>query len=357
LFKKNSARKKSRQKKTTSLSVIITPKLLQVLHLPSPLSSSPALVLSDEQTAALKEYLKMATTNAEVKFKLLKALETLQKRTLQLTETKEVVTNLRESEETSTKALSFLKEKLDLLIEEREALIFKIATLQEELTSLPLSSCPEKILAFIKTIKFAETSSWEEELDYYRTRFLMQKDEDAPEIPAAQKISVEQALERPRDPLSISKTIRPVKPTKPSMSLLLSKTDAVVPSLVATYNQMVAALPENSSETLLELNEEELAAKLTEIEQTSMVTGKELYGLKREQGILSLKTYELIQTLKVRLFNISGAIASRSFLKSGLNELLAIARDDTLPEESKKQAVKQSLQRLLRILGEIPVKS
>jgi len=357
LFKKNSQRRKPRQKKATTLSIDITQKLLQILHLPAPPTPSSPMTLSAEQTGALIQYLKKATTNAESKLQLFKALEILHKRTLQLKETKEVVANLHESEETSTKALSFLKEKLDILTEERDELIFKIVALQEELITLPVAAYLEKILTFIKSIEFAETQNWEEELDYYRTRFLMQKDESIPEIPASQKISVEKALERPRDPLSISKTVRPTKPAKPSLSLLLPKSASELPSLVATYNQMVNALPEASSEGFLELENEDLEAMLTETEKKSMITGKELYRLKREQGILSLKTYELIQTLKVRLFNISGGIASRAFLKSGLNELLQIARDDSITDEDKKQAVKRALQRLLRILGEMPSKT
>ncbi len=85
----------------------------------------------------------------------------------------------------------------------------------------------------------------------------------------------------------------------------------------------------------------------------SFDTGKELYALKREQGILSLKTYEIIQTIRSRLLNISGSIASKKFLKNAFNELINTTRNEQIPIAAKKAELIKIITRLLRIIGEL----
>ena len=79
-----------------------------------------------------------------------------------------------------------------------------------------------------------------------------------------------------------------------------------------------------------------------------------MYTLKREQGILTLKTYELVQTLKSRLLNITGSIASRRFMKAALNDLLDIVNDSETVFEIKMEKITKDLKRLLRIVRKEP---
>lgn len=124
-------------------------------------------------------------------------------------------------------------------------------------------------------------------------------------------------------------------------------------SLVKKYNQLLNNLPETNSIELLKKDEGTIKQKLTDQKSMNFTLGKKLYGLKKEQGILTMKNYEIVQTLKSRLLNISGSIASRSFLGNGFKDLHKIALDEQLTEIQMKKQINKTITRLLRILGKL----
>ena len=123
--------------------------------------------------------------------------------------------------------------------------------------------------------------------------------------------------------------------------------------LIKDYNILIEQIPNKYLDFILETSIDILKEKFPEQEKLSFDTGKEMYALKREQGILTLKTYEIVQTLRSRLLNISGSIASRVFLKKGFNELITHVQSNVLTEKEKRLTLHKEINRLLRILGEL----
>ncbi|MCK5184789.1 MAG: hypothetical protein KAQ95_10820, partial [Candidatus Heimdallarchaeota archaeon] len=60
-----------------------------------------------------------------------------------------------------------------------------------------------------------------------------------------------------------------------------------------------------------------------------------------------------ILTIRSRLLNISGSIASKKFLKNAFNELINTARNEQMPIVAKKAELVKIITRLLRIIGEL----
>ena len=349
MFKRSQKKKKN---ENTSYELIITPKLAAIFQINN-LQELEPINLTEQQSDQLEQYLKLIVSSPELKTRFLKELDTTVSRELQLGETKEIVYSLRETDQTSDDALDFLKEKVDQLNIERENLIMIFFTLLEELKNSLLSDYPRKIEDLIISITFIDTDAWQKDLDYYRTRFLMQREQEEDQErkdkfkPLEDKVSAIY-----KDPIARTKEEVVEQLTKPSVRILLTKsqTKNIIP-LIDPYNKLLNNLPDSQPIELLELNETEIQTKLSDQEKYNFVVGKEIYTLKREQGILTLKIYDIVQTLKSRLLNITGSIASRSFLVNGFKDLIKSVNDNFLSDTQKKEEVFKTITRLLRILG------
>ncbi len=317
-------------------------------------SDQPQDHLNSKQVEALKQYLEKISEELSVRSRYYEEFITSKKREKQLNETKKIVYSLRETDRTSGDALDFLKEKLDILIQEKENLAFKFLTFREKISDEAISEASSLVQQFLSDIKFVDTDPWEEDLDYYRTRFLMQKEQEEDRDLKNEFIPEQDRL----DLLIHEKTINGLdlgeELVKEKITIPLSKKHyQQLKSLAKGFNQFIEKIPSSLLFDVLETPFEELKEKLKRQEELSFSIGKELYALKREQGILSLKTYEIIQTIRSRLLNISGSIASRSFMKNAFNELINTARNEQIPIETKKAELVQITTRLLRIIGEL----
>ncbi|MHA1212411.1 MAG: hypothetical protein ACTSSH_08115 [Candidatus Heimdallarchaeota archaeon] len=350
---KRSNKKKESTKDRSILKLIKIPKITELIQ--PCLSSSEPISLTDDCLQALVDYLRLMTNDFDIKLAYLKEVNTTINRQLQLDDTKDIVYSLRETDQTSGGAMDYLREKLDILIEEREDLALDFLTFRETFDSIAPIDIPSKVQAFVASIVFLETDSWEEQLDYYRTRFLLQKTQDADQALKDDFIPDEEKSRGPsRDPLAKIKIQPEIPLSKQTYEIsFLKKQNQELVSLVKTFNQLMIEAPEDFPYELLELSETTLQEKLVEQKEKSLVVGKELYALKREQGILTLKTYEIIQTLRSRLFNISGSIANRIFLTVGFKEMIAAANDVSLTDEARKVTIDKMITRFLRILGAI----
>ncbi len=343
---------KKKSSKQSFFRIIATSKIIELLKISESLSSDP-INLTDESFVNLKNYLVNVSSEADFRLKYVKELQTLEKRSKQLEETKRIVYSLRETDRTSDKALDFLKEKLDLLINEQEDLAMKLLAFQEKLPQIPFNELGTQIEIFVESINFLDTDNWEEELDYYRTRFLMQREQEGLDEQLKKEFIPEDKLAN-YDPLAKPKEISDPKITKPTILLFLSKKHAQsISLLINDFNRLIEQIPNDYLNLILESPIDTLKERFPEQEKISFETGKEMYALKREQGILTLKTYEIVQTLRSRLLNISGSIASRVFLKNGFSELITHAKNETLTEENKRLTLHKEINRLLRILGEL----
>ena len=310
--------------------------------------------LTNKQAEALKQYLETFSKELEIRTKYHEELLTTKKRERQLTETKRVVFSLRETDQTSGDALAYLKEKMDILIREKEDLALKFLSFKERLLSDTVSDLRDLVQNLLTEIVFIDTDAWEEDLDYYRTRFLMQKEQEEDEelkdefIPDQDRLDLA-FLEETLDELDPSEEL-----AKEKITIYLSKKYyQQLKPLTKDYNLLITKISGSILFEVLETPFEEVKVKLKQQEMVSFDTGKELYVLKREQGILSLKTYEIIQTIRSRLLNISGSIASKKFLKNAFNELINAARNEQIPFAAKKAELLKIITRLLRIIGEL----
>ncbi len=348
---KRSQKKKSSDKGQHQIRLFATDALLNLLSI-TQTNLSDSIQLEDDQFKKLVSYLTAKIDETPVRLKLLEELKTTNKRERQLNETKKVVYSLREADGTSGTALSFLREKLDLLIEERKNLALKFLSFQEELKRPSTEPLQEQVQHFLNGIQFLETERWEEDLDYYRTRFLMQREQEEEDHKLKGGFIPDDDPVLDAEPIDAFDTIK----SSPRIMLYFSvsgKQHQKLKSLAKDYNIFMGKIPSKFTRDILDTELTEIERNLAEQEKISFDTGKELYALKRDQGILSLKTYELIQTLRSRLLNISGSIASRKFMKGAFNELIEYSSDDNLSDYEKNAKLKQVVHRLLRMLGEI----
>ncbi|NHJ32150.1 MAG: hypothetical protein FK732_04755 [Asgard group archaeon] len=345
---------KRTQKKTQDSPRIIIFTSSKIKAILSESSEQPQAPLTNKQADALKQYLEVISKELEMRSKYHIELFTSKKREKQLNETKKVVFSLRETDQTSGDALDFLKEKMDILIQEKENLAFKFLSFRDQLQSDTVSDVGTLVQNLLSDIVFIDTDPWEEGLDYYRTRFLMQKEQEEDEELKDEFIPDQDRL----DLLIHEKTIAELdlgeELVKEKIPVYLSKKHhQQLKGLVKDYNIFIEKIPGALLHEVLETPFDELKEKFKQQEMISFDIGKELYALKREQGILSLKTYEIIQTIRSRLLNITGSIASRNFMKNAFNELLSTARNEQLPINAKKTELIKITTRLLRIIGEL----
>lgn len=334
------------------MKLVLTPKIEKILN-DCQTHIEESFPLSEECFDKLMIYISTACSGYEVKINYLKEQQTTENRQLQLTETKEVVYSLRETDSTTGDALSFLREKLDLLIEERENLVFKFLSFKEEIETTPLFELSSKIKSFVESITFIETESWEEQLDYYRTRFLLQREQETDQNLKDNFLPEDEKQKSFRDPLAKIKTQVDI-PSKPVKIINLTKNHhQIIIPYTTKFNKLLLDASNSFNEEILEWSEETITEKLNQQEIISQEVGKELYALKREQGILTMKTYEIIQTIRSRLLNITGSIASRIFFKDGFKDLLQLSKNESLTDDDRKESIKKIITRFLRILGEI----
>lgn len=326
----------------------------QIKTILSESTESPQDQLSNKQAEALKQYLEQFAVELEIRSKYHDELFTSKKREIQLAETKKVVFSLRETDQTSGDALDFLKVKMDLLIREKEDLALKFLSFREQIQKDAVSDVNSLVQNLLSEIVFIDTDPWEEGLDYYRTRFLMQKVQEEDEELKDEFIPEQDRLDLLIHEKSLAKLDSEEELVKEKIPIYISKKyHQQLKILAKDYNLFITKIPGSVLHDVIETPFGELKEKLTQQEMRSFDTGKELYALKREQGILSLKTYEIIQTIRSRLFNISGSIASRNFLRNAFNELINTARDEQLPIDAKKAELVEITTRLLRIIGEL----
>ncbi|MFW9924817.1 MAG: hypothetical protein ACFFDW_16165 [Candidatus Thorarchaeota archaeon] len=317
-------------------------------------ANSSVIILDNKQAEQLITKLEEQTKKSDLLVKFSKELETTQIRTIRLQETKNVVYSLRETDNTSDTALNFLQEKLTLLQQEKEDHEFHILTAQERLAKITENSdLIEFLSSFIQNYIFLETDSWEEELDYFRMRFLLQREQE----------EEDQKLKEEYLPTENSNTEFLDSYSKQDLSIaekdyikiyVHKKYFTKLKELAKKHNQAQMIIQQYPTFALQEKSLEELQELVTEQESKSFTIGKELYSLKREQGILTLKTYEIVQTLKSRLLNITGSIASRRFIKDSFTDLNSIIENSNLSVAEKKVQLQNGLARLLRITRKEP---
>ncbi len=311
-------------------------------------------VLNSVLTEALILFLQDESKRLSLLTKYAKELATTDLRTRQLHETKEVVFSLRETDSTSDDALDFLQEKLTLLQTEREnhdkCILVRIEALEQIQSQETLL---EDISSFVRVFSFIDTDHWEDDLDYFRTRFLLQRaQEEEDQRLKDEFLPEETAVQQSKE--GSSQNVQQVTKTEYFFIAIHKKYYLKLKHLTQEYNQIKLLQHPDSSVSLEEKSDDELEELIAQQEKISFVVGKEMYTLKREQGILTLKTFELVQTLKSRLLNITGSIASRRFMKAALDDLLVIVNDSGTTFETKMEKTTRDLKRLLRIVRKEP---
>ncbi|MHA1531601.1 MAG: hypothetical protein ACTSR6_06340 [Candidatus Heimdallarchaeota archaeon] len=310
--------------------------------------------LSNKQAEALKQHLENFSEELAERSRYHEELFTCKKREVQLNETKRIVFSLQETDQTSGEALEYLREKMDILVREREDLALKFLTFREQIQKDTVNDLSVLVRNLLSEIDFIDTDSWEEGLEYYRNRFLMQKEQEEDGELKDEFIPKQDRLDLLAHEQSLTKLKLGEELVKEKITVYLSKKyQQQLKTLAKEYNLFVEKIPGSLIHDVLETPSEELTDKLKQQEKLSFDTGKELFTLKREQGILSLKTYEFIQTVRSRLLNITGSIASRQFLKNAFNELINTALDEQLTIAAKKAELLKIIIRLLRIIGEL----
>ncbi|MHA1923992.1 MAG: hypothetical protein ACTSVP_13045, partial [Candidatus Heimdallarchaeota archaeon] len=206
-------------------------------------------------------------------------------------------------------------------------------------------------LEFIAKITFVETKSWEKDLDYFRTRFLLQREQDEEDQELKDQFIPDEE-EVPE--ITLADLKKNEEFTRGQIVIEFNrKHKDKLDSLIKEYNNFSKDFPPRVEDELQDLDIQTVKAKIKIEEEKAFTVGKELYALKREQGILTLKTYEIIQTIRSRLLNISGSIASRKFLRDAFNELQEIINSEEYSPEIMKTEILKRITRLLRIIGEI----
>ncbi len=311
-------------------------------------------ILNSNLTEALIRFLQDESKRLILLTKYAKELATTDLRSRQLHETKEVVYSLRETDNTSDEALDFLQEKLTFLQTEREDHDMNILVMIEALDQIQSQeTLLEDITSFVRNFTFINTNTWEDDLDYFRTRFLLQREqEDDDQRLKEEFIPDGDTPQQSKE--GTSHHIRQATETEYFFIAIHKKYYTKLRHLIQEYNQIKLLQHPDSSVSLEEKSEDELEELIAQQEKVSFAVGREMYTLKREQGILTLKTYELVQTIKSRLLNITGSIASRRFMKTALNDLLVIVNDSETSFEIKMEKITKDVKRLLRIVRKEP---
>lgn len=327
--------------------IAFVPELAKLFDIPYE-ERSDLIIVEKAKNEKLISYLKTEIASSEQKLKLIKEIEITTKRRKQLQETKDIVYSLRETDKTSDTALDFLKERLELLQKEREDVELTILASQEKLEKISTENeLKIFVVDFISQITFLNTDDWDKDLDYFRTRFLLQREQEED-----QKLK-EDFIEK--DEVEIRESEIDMSYQFMKLSLAVHKKYfSKIKSLSIEFNKLVI-LNQKSLRIDINTNTETEIENLTkEQEKESFEIGKELYGLKREQGILTLKIYEIVQTLKSRLLNITGSMASRRFMKEAFNDIKRCSEDPTLTFYEKKDSITKEVARLLRIVRKQP---
>jgi len=346
--KKGSDTKGMKNTKTNFL--MASQRLPDMLQVPS--NTDSPIQVTDVQIKSLIDYFTTNNTILTAYLEYFEAQSLIKLRQRQLDETKKVVYSLRETDQTSKEAMDFLKEKLTLLSIERDNLAMLFLTFRESLESFnEKHMIVNHTLEFISKITFVETKSWEKDLDYFRTRFLLQREQDE----ADQELK-EQFIPDEEDipEITLADLKKQDEFTRDKIVIEYSrKQKDEIDSLIKEYNNISKDYPPRVEEELEADDLQTVRSKVKIQEEEAFDVGKELYALKREQGILTLKTYEIIQTIRSRLLNITGSIASRKFLRDAFNELREITDSEEYSPEAMKVEISKRVTRLLRIIGEI----
>jgi hypothetical protein len=333
-------------KATTLYSSIALPDFMK-----APNSINSPIQLTDAMVKILIEFLSSYTKDLPTIEKYFKNENLRSIRQLQLDETKKIVYSLRETDQTSKEAMDFLKEKLTILSTERDNLAMLFLSFKEKIEQLTEK---EQLIArteeLVNTVNFVETKSWEKDLDYFRTRFLLQREQDE----ADQELKDKFIPEKEVVDVKLSEFEKKEEFTRDKIVIEYNKKfkDKLEP-LIKEFNVFLKDIPPRIEDDLEGNSRAEILARIKKHEEDAFDVGKELYTLKREQGILTLKTYEIIQTIRSRLLNITGSIASRKFLRDAFNELINTANTTTLSVIEMKEEIVKIIIRLLRIIGEI----
>ncbi len=223
--------------------------------------------ITNKQADALKQYLEVFSKELEIRSKYHEELLTTKKRERQLTETKRVVFSLRETDQTSGDALAYLKEKMDILIREKEDLALKFLSFKEQLLNDAVSDVQLLVQNLLTEIVFIDTDAWEEDLDYYRTRFLMQKEQEEDEelkdefIPDQDRLDLA-VLEETLDELDPNEEL-----AKEKITIYLSKKHyQQLKPLTKDYNLLITKIPGSILFEVLETPFEEVKVKLKQQE-------------------------------------------------------------------------------------------
>jgi hypothetical protein len=349
VFRKKSSTKKG-MKHTKTVFLYFSKTLPEILKTPSSIDSPIQIV--DSQVKSLIDFFISNNKTLAIYLDYFEAQSLIKLREKQLDETKKVVYSLRETDQTSKDAMDFLKEKLTILVTEREDLALHFFAFRETLEQITIKQeIIKHTLEFINKITFVETVSWEKDLDYFRTRFLLQREQDE----ADQELK-DQFIPDEEDIPEI--TLEDLKKedefTRNQIVIKFNRKhkDKLEP-LIKEHNNISKDFPPRIEDELMGNDKQTIKAKIKSLEEEAFDVGKELYGLKREQGILTLKTYEIIQTIRSRLLNITGSIASRKFLLDAFNELHEILASEEYSPEIMKNEILNRITRLLRIIGKI----
>jgi len=346
--KKSSAKKGIKNTKTTFL--YGSKKLPEILQTPS--STDSPILVTDSQVKSLVDYFSSNNETLSYYLQYFEAQSLIKLREMQLDETKKVVYSLRETDQTSKEAMDFLKEKLTILLTERDDLAMHFLTFRESIEKkINKQEIIDHTLEFIAKITFVETKSWEKDLDYFRTRFLLQREQDEEDQELKDQFIPDEE-EVPEITLADLKMKEEFTRGQIVIEFNRKHKDKL-DSLIKEYNNFSKDFPPRVEDELQNLDIQTVKAKIKIEEEKAFTVGKELYALKREQGILTLKTYEIIQTIRSRLLNISGSIASRKFLRDAFNELQEIINSEEHSPEIMKTEILKRITRLLRIIGEI----
>jgi len=127
--KKSSAKKGIKNTKTTFL--YGSKKLPEILQTPS--STDSPILVTDSQVKSLVDYFSSNNETLSYYLQYFEAQSLIKLREMRLDETKKVVYSLRETDQTSKEAMDFLKEKLTILLTERDDLAMHFLTFRESI--------------------------------------------------------------------------------------------------------------------------------------------------------------------------------------------------------------------------------
>ncbi|MHA1125475.1 MAG: hypothetical protein ACTSO7_07340 [Candidatus Heimdallarchaeota archaeon] len=349
VFRKKGSAKKGM--KNTKRAFLLSSKILPDILQATSTIDAPILI-QDNQIKILVDFFTSTNKILASYLEYYEAESLIKLRGRQLEETKKVVYSLRETDQTSKEAMDFLKVKLTTLSTERDNLAMQFLTFRESINKITdKQEIIDQTLEFISEINFVDTKRWEKDLDYFRTRFLLQREQteadqelkdqfvpDEENIPEITLADLKKQDEFTRDKIVIEYS---------------RKQKDKIDSLLKEYNDLSKDFPPKIENELAGYDFQTIRIKVKSHEEEAFDVGKELYTLKREQGILTLKTYEIIQTIRSRLLNITGSIASRRFLRDAFKELQEITNSENLSPEVMKDEILHRITRLLRIIGEI----